>query len=703
MTMLLRLTLVWAVLLSLAAPALVQAVPQAGAYVVTDNGSAADISPGDGLCLTAAAKCTLRAAIQEANVDGLASTITFASAMDLSYPDLPPLTENGSTIDGSAHWIGAWPAGEPGVTLSGGDPVLTIQSDGNTIRGLLFGGGGTMIRLETNAGSNTIGGTGAAYRNVFIGEIGVEIESSGFANAVIRNYFGTLDGLTTIPNVGHNGVYVRSNANFIEGNLIVAQTVAGILIWGGAGNFVRNDNVIGSNRLRSGALPNAIGIRVLEADGNYLWDNFVAGNTSHGLELYHADSNSVLGNTLGDGLVGGNEGDGIHVFDSQANQIGNSQSGNFIRYSGGHGVWIAGHDNLVLGNDILGSALDGIRLAYGQRNQIGGPTDARSNVINSSGGNGVFLSGTALSNTVQGNYIGLADGAFDAGNGGHGIFLANGASYNRLGGLDPGAGNWIAWNTYSGLYLTGAGTQGNVVEGNVIGAPIHWAFPAPNGHHGISVYDGAHHNWIGWNNTVVSSNWSGIAVVNADDNVVWLNQVGTRHTDATWGNSFFGVAVVNGESNLIFGNEIGFNGTNAGEAGVRIDGGLAGNPISVNSIHSNGGPGIELLNGGNFELGAPTLTQASCAAQPQGLAEVQGLSCPDCAIEIFSDAGNEGQIYEGTVVAAGSGAFTWTGALHGPNVTATATMPAGATSAFSSPYPVGACVVPRLYLPLVQR
>jgi hypothetical protein len=80
------------------------------------------------------------------------------------------------------------------------------------------------------------------------------------------------------------------------------------------------------------------------------------------------------------------------------------------------------------------------------------------------------------------------------------------------------------------------------------------------------------------------------------------------------------------------------------------------------------------------------------------------MSCPGCTIEIFSDTDDEGHLYEGAALAgSGSGAFTWSGRLHGPNVTATATMPSGATSAFSDPFGVGPCVVPRVFLPLVKK
>ncbi len=119
---------------------------------------------------------------------------------------------------------------------------------------------------------------------------------------------------------------------------------------------------------------------------------------------------------------------------------------------------------------------------------------------------------------------------------------------------------------------------------------------------------------------------------------------------------------------------------------MRVDGGLAGNPINLNSIHNNGGAGIELVNGGNLGLGAPTVTGASC----QG--PVTGTSCAGCVIEVFSDAAGEGRIYEGTTTAhAATGDFSWTGTPSGPNVTATATDGVGNTSPFSAPASIGTC------------
>jgi hypothetical protein len=59
-------------------------------------------------------------------------------------------------------------------------------------------------------------------------------------------------------------------------------------------------------------------------------------------------------------------------------------------------------------------------------------------------------------------------------------------------------------------------------------------------------------------------------------------------------------------------------------------------------------------------------------------------------VEVFSDAADEGAIYEGATAAnaAGNWTFTKPGGLTGPYVTATATDGAGNTSEFSAPVSV---------------
>jgi hypothetical protein len=70
--------------------------------------------------------------------------------------------------------------------------------------------------------------------------------------------------------------------------------------------------------------------------------------------------------------------------------------------------------------------------------------------------------------------------------------------------------------------------------------------------------------------------------------------------------------------------------------------------------------------------------------------QVSGTACPNCTVEVFSDAEDEGAIYEGTTTANASGNWTLTkpGGLAGPYVTATATDGGGNTSEFSAPVSV---------------
>lgn len=664
------------------------AAPQAGTYVVDDDADDPDAKPGDGLCETVYGLCTLRAAIEEANLDGVVSTIHFAGPMSISYPTLPPLTEQWTTIDASDQWNGAWPGGRPGVSIGGAgywNGLLKIHAKAITVRGIEFSGSGS-VGIRINGGDfSTIGGTEAGQRNVFLGGTGIEIDTQGVNHTVVGNYFGTWNGDAPVSST--TGVEIRADNNVIEGNLFGGHSYAAIRVWGGKNNQIR-DNIIGANHVRNKPLPNNVGIVLESATGTVIGPyNFIAGNSSHGVEMRHSDENSFFGNRLGDNFTFGNGGDGLHVFVSHRNQIGISQ-GNVIARNGGNGVHIYGSGgNNIRGNAIIDSGKDGILVASGEENRIGGPDLQEKNSIEGSGANGIHLSSSStISTVVSGNDIGLSSGAFDAGNAEHGILISGGSSGNLIGGAQA-EGNRIGFNGGSGIFLTGKDTQNNVVSGNVLGAPVNWGWEAPNGNHGIAIYDGAHHNWIGWANTIVASSWSGVAIVNSHDNVVWFNRIGSDGADVTWGNKAYGVHVVNSPDNGILFNEIAYSGVTNNRAGVRVESGAATfNRINTNSIHDNGGPGIELRDGGNMGRGAPVISQASC----QG--PVSGTSCPGCLVEIFSDTAGEGKIFEAGVMAdATSGAFTWNGAPNGPEVTATSTDGLGNTSPFSTAASVGSC------------
>ena len=71
---------------------------------------------------------------------------------------------------------------------------------------------------------------------------------------------------------------------------------------------------------------------------------------------------------------------------------------------------------------------------------------------------------------VEGNYIGTdATGSSDLGNSADGIEISGGAQSNVIGGLDPNARNILAGNDNDGIWITGSGTDLNIVQGNWIG------------------------------------------------------------------------------------------------------------------------------------------------------------------------------------------------------------------------------------------
>jgi len=132
------------------------------------------------------------------------------------------------------------------------------------------------------------------------------------------------------------------------------------------------------------------------------------------------------------------------------------------------------------------------------------------------------------------------------------------------------------------------------------------------------------------------------------------------------------------------GNVIAFN---SGD-GVRVEGpGATYNHISGNSIHTNGGKGIENVNGGNNELAPPIIDSVGGAVSGH-----TNPKCYPCWVEVFSDSEDEGRVYHGSAATNDDATGTWSysGSVTGPNITATITNPARHTSEFSPPFAYGA-------------
>lgn len=284
---------------------------------------------------------------------------------------------------------------------------------------------------------------------------------------------------------------------------------------------------------------------------------------------------------------------------------------------------------------------------------------------------------------IEGCYVGTdPTGTSAKPNGTDGILLANGATGAVI------QDNLLSGNNGGGIRMFGENTTGNTLRNNRIGTNAAGTAALPNGGDGIQLHAGAHDNTVEGN--LISGNGGiGVHLLDAgtNHNVIRSNRIGTdAGGTAALPNGSFGLAFFNGPRNNVAGpdNLVAYNSLD----GVLVDGAdsftsTVGNTITANSITANGRKGIYNFRGGNAGLAAPVIATANTT-------QVSGTACPNCVIELFSDAADEGAVYEGTTTASAAGNWTFSkpGGLTGPYVTATATDGNGNTSEFSAPVSV---------------
>lgn len=272
----------------------------------------------------------------------------------------------------------------------------------------------------------------------------------------------------------------------------------------------------------------------------------------------------------------------------------------------------------------------------------------------------------AAGNVVQGNYIGTdVTGTADLGNGEDGVFISGGVN-NTIGGTSAGARNIISANGHLGRPNDGRsgieiwnGASGNLIQGNFIGTDVAGNTPLGNREYGVFIQNS-------YGNTIGGSSQAANVIANSGAAGVWIQ-----------------------------------SGTN--------------NPVRFNSIHSNGGLGIDLDNPGaasndsgdvdagannlqNFPLitfarvdsGGSTTIRGSLNSAASTVFQV------DCYANPVGDASGfgEGRFYVGSGTIAtdslGKGVFNVPSAgvvVPGQVITATATDPNGNTSEFSAGRP----------------
>ncbi len=204
-----------------------------------------------------------------------------------------------------------------------------------------------------------------------------------------------------------------------------------------------------------------------------------------------ATGNKVMGNFIGTDRFGtqdvGND-FGVSIVEAPKNTVGgttpaarnvisgNDQSGVSIGFVGATANEVMGNyiGTDKDGDDDLGNTVNGVFVFGGAANNtIGGTKATMRNVISGNEQHGVFISNGAQFNKVMGNYIGTdASGTLDLGNGVYGVLVDEGAANNTIGGTTAGARNIISGNDQSGVEIlfstSGEETTGNSILSNSI-------------------------------------------------------------------------------------------------------------------------------------------------------------------------------------------------------------------------------------------
>ncbi len=441
---------------------------------------------------------TLREAIMLAEGTLLKSSLTLdEQAQVVGTPAASQEDEIRFDVPGAgAHTINPIPTGLPTITAAGGALII----DGTTQPGFagmplieLNGMGVVPNGLMVDAGNSTVRGL---VINRFIN--GILVNANG--NDVFEgNFIGTdVTGSADLGN-SSSGILINRASN----NTRIGGTTAAAR------------NIISGNDGGGVAIFSSTGIMV---QGNFIGTNVTGtamlGNSGHGIRVSTANNNTTIGGTAAGALnlISGNIGTGL--------QIDGSNSGNLVQ------------GNLI-GTDITGTFDFGNQtgVAIGSANNtIGGTTAAARNLV-SGNNNGVLLNGGgANANLVQGNFIGTdASGAADLGNSLFGVDI-NFGSGNTIGGTATGAGNLISGNNFHGLNLGGSG---NFVQGNLIGTQQNGSSPLGNSLIGVLI--GANNNAIGGidpgaGNIIAFNGEDGVQVVGGSGHAIRHNSIFSNGT-----------------------------------------------------------------------------------------------------------------------------------------------------------------------------
>jgi CSLREA domain-containing protein len=307
--------------------ALAFAIPtsaSASEIVIDSSADETDAAPG-GACETAAADCTLRAAIEAANVDpdsndlrfdpgvfqgGPASTIALGSALPTIAT---PVRLLGTGCPAGAGGFGPC----AGIAAPDDQPGLTLESAGTVVEGLAITGGSHGIRvINATAGS----GAGDSPPRLIGNEIdmveGTGIESRLLGAEILGNEIvGALKGIhvkgdtdgagnliegNEITESGEVAIYIENDSNEVFGNAVHGAGESAVYLVNGADKNRIGGDTPASENVLSGSTNSPVTMVLPETSHNEVARNRGSDNKGNFISLSRA--NSFEANTPGGGV-----------------------------------------------------------------------------------------------------------------------------------------------------------------------------------------------------------------------------------------------------------------------------------------------------------------------------------------------------------------------------------------------------------------
>lgn len=626
-------------------------------------------SSGDGGAACSPDVCTLRAAILAANASTGPDVIQF----DIDPPgrsvvrpgtQLPAITGNEVIID-----AGTQPGGE-GLGVHLDDPDA---GDGES--GLILAGTRITVRGFIITGFD---------------QYGIYVKSGSRDNAIQGNWIGTPDGMTSDGN-RNDGIQIRGGGGTLIGgtapgqrNVVSGGNNDGIEIEDSSDNVVIG-NFVGMTADGRSRLPNRGGVEI------------------NGVSL----RNRVGGTTASErNVISGNNGIGVQILGSMRTD-GTCETPQYNLIQGNYlGVNVDGRKPGSYGNTGEGAQMS----TCARNNLIGGLEPGAGNVISGNRADGVELDSSGgpggtqavCDNTIHGNLIGTdPSGMLPVPNVDDGVGLDNGVCSTLVGGSAAGARNVISANHNDGIDISRPGSNGNVVEGNLIGLAADGRGALGNGQEGVHIRFKAQRNHV-VRNVISSNTGSGLRLTGTltDLNEIRDNRIGTDVLGETSrGNKAYGVWIHDGpKRNVVTGNRISASGLD-GVAVERVPASTnvtIANRLTSNWIRGNSGLGIDLLpqdgvnpndgasstETGNLGLDFPVILEASSTS-------VRGTAPRYATVEVFkADPGSgeehgEGALPLGSAKADAAGSWCLSGLTTTGAVTSTAWDGDGNTSEFA--------------------